>query len=145
MNKNSMRDVTIYYAHKFLGYTAPELSEIYGIGAPYIRQIIRKVRDVESGERTHGPTKYALKQMEMRHPARNIEAIKSLRNFAKRLDKDIDKTMSAIIAYAPEIQDTPFLDGIYVITDNLEYWQNELDTELRGFLHSCLVDQTEAP
>lgn len=140
MNKNSMRDVTIYYAHKFLGYTAPELSEIYGIGAPYIRQIIHKVKDVESGARTHGPTKYALKQMEMRYPTRNIEAIKSLRTLAKRLDKEINKTVSAIIAYAPEIQDTPFLDGIYCISDNLEYWQTELDAELAKFLRSCLAD-----
>ena len=86
----------------------------------------------------HGPTKYALKQMEMRYPTRSIEAIKSLRTFAKRLDKEINKTMSAIIAYSPEIQDTPFLDGIYTITDNLEYWQDELDTELKKFLRSSL-------
>jgi hypothetical protein len=140
MNKNSMRDVIIYYAHETLGYTAPELSEIYGIGAPYIRQIIRKVRDVESGKRTHGPTSYALKQMQRNYPPRNIEAIKALRTFSKKLEKDIEKTVSAIIAYAPEIQDTPFLDGIYCISDNLENWQEELNAELEKFLRNSLAD-----
>lgn len=138
MNKYSMRDVTIYYAHDILGYTAPELSKIYGIGADYIRQVVRKVRDVKSGKRTHGPTSAALKQLQMSFPVRNIETLKSLLNFAKRLDREIDRFMSAQIAYAPEIQDTPFLDGIYCISDNLENWQDELNAELERFLRSCL-------
>ena len=140
MNKNSMRDVTIYYAHDLLGYTAPELAEMYGVGAQRIRQIVQRVRRIDKGESSHGPTKEALKQMQRKYPTRNIEAVKSLRTFAKRLDKEIDKTMSALIAYAPEIQDTPFLDGIYTITDNLEYWQDELNAELARFLNSCLAD-----
>ena len=140
MNKNSMRDVTIYYAHDLLGYTAPELSKIYGIGAPYIRQIIRKVRDVESGKRTHGPTSYALKQMRMRCPARNWEAIKALRRFANKLDKEIDSYMSSLIAYAPEIQDSGLLDGIYCISDNLENWQDELNGAVENLLRSGLAD-----
>lgn len=138
MNKNSMRDVTIYYAHDLLGYTAPELAKIYGIGAPRIRQIIQRVRRVDGGETTHGPTAFALKQMRRDYPSRKLEAIKSLRNFAKRLDRDIDRFMSAQIAYAPEIQDTPFLDGIYCISDNLEEWLKELNGELNRFLHTGL-------
>ena len=140
MNKNSMRDVIIYYAHDLLGYTASELSEKYGIGAQRIRQIVQRVRRVDKGETTHGPTKEALKYMENIHPSRNIESIKSLRKFAKKLETDIDKFMSAVIAYNPEIQDTPFLDGIECISDNLEYWQDELNAELARFLNSCLAD-----
>lgn len=140
MNKNSMRDVIIYYAHDFLGYTAPELSEMYGVGAQRIRQVVQRVRRVDKGETNHGPTKEALKKMQRKYPSRNIEAIKSLRTFSKKLERDIDKTMSALIAYAPEIQDTPFLDGMYCISDNLEYWQAELEAELNRFLRSCLAD-----
>lgn len=140
MNKNSMRDVIIYYAHDLLGYTAPELSEMYGVGAQRIRQVVQRVRRVDKGETSHGPTKEALKKMQRMYPSRNIEAIKALRTFSKKLEKDIEKTTSAIIAYAPEIQDTPFLDGIYVISDNLEYWQAELEVELNRFLRNCLAD-----
>lgn len=140
MNKNSMRDVIIYYAHDWLGYTAPELSEMYGIGAQRVRQIVQRVRRVDNGETTHGPTKEALKRMQKNYPTRNIESIKSLRIFSKKLEKDIDKFMSALIAYNPEIQDTPFLDGIECISDNLEYWQDELNAELARFLSSCLAD-----
>lgn len=140
MNKNSMRDVIIYYAHDLLGYTASELSEMYGVGAQRIRQVVQRVRRVDKGETTHGPTKEALKQMQRKYPTRNIESIKSLRIFSKRLEKEINKFMSALIAYNPEIQDTPFLDGIYCVSDNLEYWQDELDAELKKFLRSCLAD-----
>lgn len=140
MNKNSMRDVTLYYAHDLLGYTIPELSEIYKVSTQRISQVIHRVRRVARGETSHGPTQEALKQMQARYPTRHIESIKALRTFAKRLDRDIDKTMSAIIAYTPEIQDTPFLDGIYVISDNLEYWQAELEAELNRFLRDSLAD-----
>lgn len=140
MNKNSMRDVTIYYAHDKLGYTAPELSTIYGIGAPYIRRIVSKVRDVESGKLTHGPTSSALKQLQRNYPVRNLKSIKSLRNFAEKLDKEIDVFMSNLIAHAPEIQDTPFLDGIFCISDNLDFWQKELDAEIGRFMHDNLAD-----
>ena len=140
MNKNSMRDVTIYYAHDMLGYTAPELSTVYGICAPYIRRIVSKVRDVENGKLTHGPTSSALKQMKRNYPIRNLESIKMLKNFAGRLDREIDIFMDNLLLTAPEIQDTSFLDGIYCISDNLETWQDELDTEIEKFLHNNLAD-----
>lgn len=145
MNKNSSRDVTIYFAHDLLGYTAPELARIYGIGAPRIRQIVQRVRRVDKGETTHGPTNVALRQMRQKYSYRTLESIKSLRNFARKLDSDICRFMSALIAYAPEIQSTPFLDGIYCVSDNLEEWLDELNAELEKFLRSGLVDQTEAP
>ena len=140
MNKNSTRDVIIYYAHDLLGYTAIELAKIYGIGAPRIRQIIQRVRRVDNGETIHGPTSYALKQMRMRCPARNWEVIKLLRKFASKLDKEIDSYMSSLIAYAPEIQDSGLLDGIYCISDNLENWQDELDRAVEHLLRSNLAD-----
>lgn len=138
MNKNSMRDVTMYYANKYMGYTATELAEIYGIGAPRIRQIIQRVRRVDRGETVHGPTRYALKQMDMRCPARNWEVIKLLRKFAIKLDKEIDTYMSSLIAYAPEVQDSGLLDGIYCISDNLENWQDELNSALKSLLRAGL-------
>lgn len=133
MNENSMRDVIIYYAHDLLGYTGPELAKIYGVGPQRIRQIVAKVRDVEMGKQIHGPTKAALKQIQRDYPVRQLETIKRLRDLAKRLIKNIDSFMSATIAYAPEIQDTPFLDGIYCVSDNLENWQDELNNEIDKF------------
>ena len=140
MNKNSMRDVTIYYAHDILGYTAPELSKIYGIGAPYIRRIVSKVRDVENGKLTHGPTSSALKQMKRDYSIRNLKSIKELRNFTRKLNRDINAFMSSLILNNPEIQDLPFVSGIGYASDNLEYTENFLDDELGRFLHRYLAD-----
>lgn len=140
MNKNSMRDVIMYYAHDKLGYTAPELSRIFGIGAPAIRRVISKVRAVEDGKLSHGPTMEALKLLKRRYPVRQLESIKLLYNFAEKLNKEINRFMSGIIAYSPEVQDTDFLDGIYCISDNLEYWQDELKAEVENFIHSALAD-----
>ena len=140
MNKNSMRDVTIYFAHDLLGYTAKELSKIYGIGAPRISAIVSWVRSVDRGERTHSPTKYALMQTKSCYPVRYMEAIKILRDLAKRLDKEIDKTMSPLLSYAPEIHNTSLIDGMYCISDNLESWQEDLYAEVYKFLHRNLAD-----
>lgn len=140
MNKNSMRDVTMYYAHDYLGYTAPELAKVYGISAVSIRRIISRVRKVESGEITHGPTAFALKQMKRNYPTHNMEFIKVLRAFVNRINEQIISFASTNAAYYPEVKDLSFYHDLLYISDTLGELQEDIAASLKGFLSSDLAD-----
>lgn len=60
MNKNSMRDVFMYYSH-INGHTEKELAAMFGISHQRVYQIIRRVHRVATGRTHHGPTSEALK------------------------------------------------------------------------------------
>lgn len=60
MNKNSMRDVFMYYAN-MNGRTQDEIASMFGISRVRVAQCIKRVRLVDSGKMNHGPTKEALK------------------------------------------------------------------------------------